>query len=384
MPMSSMRSDHEGCGDPVSTSSSHLILNSVGAETLHDIVSEHLQLLETSAAVYERNGDYADEILTSGWCRTMSAASRKLCNTDDDRVAASCGKWHCHHSCWNDTASRAIAEERPVDLPCAGGLRLLAVPIVASGKVVGAISAGYGNPPLDTDSLTALARKFEVNVEDLTIQARGYVPRPPEIVELAKKRLVIAARLIGEMVSRAQIERQYHMLFHSMLDGFALHEVILDENDTVADYRFLDVNPAFEKLTGLTARQLIGKTVLEVLPRTESYWLETYGQVALTGVPIHFEQYSAEIGRHFLVSAFRPREGQFACIFHDLSDRKLAETKLKEQVNELTRWHDVTLGREMRVIELKHEVNQLLAAASAPPRYHMVAETDSLRSIPDE
>ncbi|MDO8463626.1 MAG: PAS domain S-box protein [Gallionella sp.] len=52
-----------------------------------------------------------------------------------------------------------------------------------------------------------------------------------------------------------------------------------------------------------------------------------------------------------------------------IAERKLAEAILTEQVEELSRWHDATMGREMRVLDLKHEVNELLGQAGQPPRY---------------
>ncbi len=126
---------------------------------------------------------------------------------------------------------------------------------------------------------------------------------------------------------RQQIEQQYQMLFREMLDGFALHELILDAQGQPADYRFLAVNPAFECLTGLKAEALVGRTVLEALPGTEQHWIDTYGRVALTGEPALFENHSQDLGRSFKVTAFRPAPGQFACIFSDITERKQAEAQ---------------------------------------------------------
>ncbi len=120
-------------------------------------------------------------------------------------------------------------------------------------------------------------------------------------------------------------EARYRQLFDSMLDAFALHEVILDEQGKPKDYRFLEVNPRFEEMTGLKARDLIGRTVLEVMPQIEPEWIETYGRVALTGEPVHFERFSSVLNRHYEVTAYRPAPGQFAVIFTDVTARRKAE-----------------------------------------------------------
>ena len=113
-----------------------------------------------------------------------------------------------------------------------------------------------------------------------------------------------------------------------MLDGLAVHEIILDDRGEPCDYRFLAVNPAFERLTGLCATDIVGKTVLEVIPDLELSWIERYGRVALTGEEAHFESHAAALGRHYEVTAYRPEEGRFATIFHDVTERKRAEQTL--------------------------------------------------------
>ena len=130
-----------------------------------------------------------------------------------------------------------------------------------------------------------------------------------------------------------RLEERYQMLFNQMLDGFALHEMIFDAEGKPVDYRFLAVNPAFEKMTGLSAKDAIGRTVMEVLPGTEAHWIETYGKVALTGEPLRFESSHAGLNKHFDVYAFRPQAGQFACVFRDTSELKRAEEQLKTSEN---------------------------------------------------
>jgi PAS domain S-box-containing protein len=119
-------------------------------------------------------------------------------------------------------------------------------------------------------------------------------------------------------------EERYRSLFSGMAEGFALHEIICNEKGEPCDYRFIDVNPAFERLTGLKRADIAGKTVLEVLPDIEPHWLKTYGEVALTGKPANFENYSAELGKHYEVFAYSPAPRQFAVIFRDITEQRLA------------------------------------------------------------
>ena len=134
-----------------------------------------------------------------------------------------------------------------------------------------------------------------------------------------------------ELVENAlrKSEERYSILFNEMLDGFALHEMIFDDNGDPCNYRFIEANPAFEKITGLQRNKIIGKTVLEILPELEEHWIKDYGKVVQNGKPIHFENYLQELDKHFEVIAFRPREGQFAVSFTDVTERRKAELELK-------------------------------------------------------
>jgi two-component system, cell cycle sensor histidine kinase and response regulator CckA len=126
-------------------------------------------------------------------------------------------------------------------------------------------------------------------------------------------------------------ETRYRLLFDQMLTGFALHEIICAPDGTPEDYRFLAVNPAFERLTGLRAAQVVGRTAREVLPGLESRWIEVYGRVALTGEPAEFESTSMPLGKTFEVRAFSPAPRQFATIFADVTARKRAEDDLARE-----------------------------------------------------
>lgn len=123
-------------------------------------------------------------------------------------------------------------------------------------------------------------------------------------------------------------EKRYRSLFDKMQEGFALHEIICDASGIPYDYHFLEVNPAFEKLTGLRAEDIRGKRVLEIMPETEKVWVDTYGKVALNGEFAQFEDYSLVLNKYFHVVAFSPAPNQFATVFSDITESKLSEKKL--------------------------------------------------------
>ncbi len=141
--------------------------------------------------------------------------------------------------------------------------------------------------------------------------------------------LDITDRKAAEAAVRGS-EARYRQLFEEMTDGFSLHEIICDKDGQPVDYRFLEVNPGFEKLTGIKAENIIGRTVLEVLPNTEPIWIEKAGQVALTGEPVSFESFSQEFNRYYSLKAYCPERGKFAAIFEDVTARREVEKRIQE------------------------------------------------------
>jgi len=145
----------------------------------------------------------------------------------------------------------------------------------------------------------------------------------------------IAERL-GHIIERKQAEvqilkseSQFRNLMNQMQLGMVLHEIILNDQEQPVDYRFLDCNPAYEQLTGLNRSEILGKTVLEVLPNTEKIWIENFGKVALSGVPIMFESYARELNRHYSVKAYQPAPMQFAVLTEDITEQRINLQKIE-------------------------------------------------------
>jgi PAS domain S-box-containing protein len=153
-------------------------------------------------------------------------------------------------------------------------------------------------------------------------------------------------------------EERYRLLFNNMTEGFALHDLLLDADGQPCDYRFLEVNPAFEDLTGLKREDILGRGHLEVMPDEDPFWFETYKKVALTGQSIRLEHYSPPLQKHYGVYAYCPIPNQFAFIFSDITERKQAEEKiqllnatLEQRVEDRTR--DLNVAQEQLVRQEK-------------------------------
>ncbi len=122
---------------------------------------------------------------------------------------------------------------------------------------------------------------------------------------------------------------RHRLLLDHLPSGYALHEMLWDEHGAPRDYRFLDINPAFERMTGLSRDQVVGRTLLEVLPGIGRTWVDIYGRVVRTGEAASFEHRDALTGRHWDVRAWRAGPGRFAVVFTDATRCRVMEDELR-------------------------------------------------------
>ncbi len=157
----------------------------------------------------------------------------------------------------------------------------------------------------------------------------------------------ITARKWAEEAVR-ESEEKYRTLFESIEQGFCTIEVLFDENERPVDYRFLVVNPAFERQTGI--ENATGRRMREIAPLHEEHWFEIYGHIALTGEPKRFENSAEQLHRFYEVYAWRisePAERKVAILFNDITERKRAEEQLIEQAALLDQSHEAIIVRDL-------------------------------------
>jgi PAS domain S-box-containing protein len=219
------------------------------------------------------------------------------------------------------------------------------------------IQTGLTNPQ------EILFRKLKQHEENLTKNLQqlddANIELKQEIVE--RKRATEAVR---------ETEERYHNLFNTMNEGFCIIEMIFNGEDRPVDYRFLEVNTAFEKQTGL--HDVKDKLIRDLLPDNEEYWFEIYGKIALTGEPLHFGNEAKALNRWYDVYAYRvgkPESRQVAIIFNDITDRKRIEEDLRSTYAEL----------EIRIQERTFELSEAYETLRKEVDEHKRAEEQLVR-----
>jgi len=155
---------------------------------------------------------------------------------------------------------------------------------------------------------------------------RVWQPREINLLETVAERAWDAAERIRLHAELLGSEAKYRQVFDSIDEGFSIVELLFDDHGRPNDYRVIEINRAFERLTGLT--DAIGRTARELVPDLEQFWFDVYGGVALTGEPAQFERHIAPLERWFHVHVTRigaAADRRVAIVFNNITDRKRAD-----------------------------------------------------------
>lgn len=135
-------------------------------------------------------------------------------------------------------------------------------------------------------------------------------------------------RIITEE-GRLATEKRYRLLFEQLISACALLEPVYRDG-RVVDFRYLEVNPAFESVTGLEAHRVRGHTIREMVPGVEDYWIEAIAQVVYSGTPATIDQYSRDYDRWYELRAFQAAPERIAILFNDITERQCREVALRD------------------------------------------------------
>jgi PAS domain S-box-containing protein len=171
------------------------------------------------------------------------------------------------------------------------------------------------------------------------------VQESAKVIRDSKGKILYYDGIVEDVTERRKIyealrqsEDRFRTLFENMTEGVALHEVIYDQLGIAADYKILSINPAYIKHTGVMEEYVVGLLASEAYGVDSPPYLKEYAKVAESGVSFWFETYFPPLEKHFHISVFSPRHGQFATVFEDITSAKKKEEELMQRNDEMARF----------------------------------------------
>jgi PAS domain S-box-containing protein len=269
----------------------------------------------------------------------------------------------------NATITEALDGRRGIEAARSGNPDIILLDIVMPGmdgfEVCRRLKAEDATNVIPVVFLTAIKTGPDLRARALEAGAEGFLSKPLDEIELVaqiramtkikmantallseKMELENLVRMRTKALETESIERQqseqarrsienlYRAIFENMAAGCCVNKLIF-ENGRAVDYKFLDVNSAFGRITGFEREKILGRRASDVYAMKNVPFLDKYEQVARTGKPLMFEAFFPPAGKFLEIMASSPGDGMFSTVFTDISERRAAEEEIHKLNNEL-------------------------------------------------
>jgi PAS domain S-box-containing protein len=212
--------------------------------------------------------------------------------------------------------------------------------------VMNKIVTGF-EKPYEANGLRKNGEQFPMRIEARNVPYKGKIVRTVEFRDITE------GKKAEEALRRS--EAKLSALFASMSEMVVLHELVFNGKGKPVDYRIIDCNDAYTKITGITRNAALGRLSTEVYGMVDPPYFNEFSKVALTGEPYHYEAYFQPMDKYFSISVICPEKNRFATVTTDITERKLAEMLLQDKNEEIAAQNEELNQANIELIKAKEK-----------------------------